>query len=138
METRRCGTLPGLSSLPNSTTKCPKHLGSAVQSKSTLTCRVGMIRRQPLEARLDTHWTIISSHPVYKWYRLAAPMPNRSHEQQGPVLLEVTSENRGKWLDLGLESPRLVLDSCPATHMAMPISPALKPKNTSSSLSKLT
>ena len=80
----------------------PKALGKccAEQEHSNgqlATSRVGMTRRQPLEAMLDTHWTIISSHPVYKWYRLAAPMPNRSHEQQGPVLLEVTSENRGKW-----------------------------------------
>lgn len=53
-----------LLTVPNSTTKCPKHLGSAVQSKSTLTCTVSheqgghdqeLLRRQPLKARLDTH-----------------------------------------------------------------------------------
>lgn len=134
----RWGTLPGLSSLwPNSIIKCPKHLGSALQSKSTLNMhsgamsRMGMfqelLRRQPLQARLYTHSTTINSYPVYKLYRettcQAGHVENKdlsSWKSHGTV--------SSLWTELGGRNLVWNLHTwlwIPATHMDLPISPVL-------------
>lgn len=132
MERRCCGALPGLSSLrPYSSTKCPNMWkvlcrASALQKAQwRAMCRMVMfpelLRRQPLGTQLDTHRTIMNSHPVSKSFRQttcqAGHMENRDlSSQKSHGSISYRSGNIVKWDRFGLGSPHLALNSCPASH----------------------
>lgn len=69
-----------------------------------------LCRRQSLEALLDTHWTIMNSHQVNKWYR--QPTCQVGHmEKKSQGTISYFSGNRVKWDGFAIGV------SMPAIHM---------------------
>lgn len=134
------GTLPGLSSLTKLNHQIPKQLGSALQSKGTLTCTVepwaGWARsRSYLEGSPWKQGSTLTQQPS-TLTQCTSSTDRQTICQTGYVenkdlsswkshgtVSSLRTELGGR--NLVLESPHLTLNSCPATHMDMPISPVL-------------